>query len=457
MTISAATSPARSATTTGLTADVERAARRQRLYTLGGICLVVVYLFAALLQFDVQRSLERLSLDRAAIFLLDTYAYKDHATMRWSDAREVEVTYEGSRRMVYDDAPWLVRDATTATTAVLFENGGRVVFHDDRLVLTDWPDVEGEIVFGLDRDGDPTADMASGASLPAWIRVSDNKVEARPSLYERFQIYRSKAEVHRYELGWAYFWFDFDSPLRGMGPLDALGLVLAGERVDPDRGNLDLVVSEFLDNDIWIHGLVLFAMLETIMMALIGTMIASVVGLPLAFAAARNTNALAAVRFALRRLFDFLRSIDFLIWSLVLLRAFGPGLFTGIFAIALTDTGTMGKLMSEAIENADGKQREGVAATGADRVQQYRFGIVPQILPIFISQSLYYLESNTRSAVVIGAMGAGGIGLQFISAIRTGSDWENVAYMSVLVLVVVIAMDTFSGWLRRTLIGEGKA
>ena len=81
----------------------------------------------------------------------------------------------------------------------------------------------------------------------------------------------------------------------------------------------------------------------------------------------------------------------------------------------------------------------------------------PNPLPIFISQSLYYLESNTRSAVVIGAMGAGGIGLQFISAIRTGSDWENVAYMSVLVLVVVIAMDTFSGWLRRTLIGEGKA
>ena len=324
-------------------------------------------------------------------------------------------------------------------------------------MLADWPDIDGDIVLRMADDGSPSVRMAGDAAVPDWVRVTENKVEVRPTLFERIQIYRTKAEVHRYQVGWGYFWFDFDSPLRGTGPVEAAQLVFSGDRVDPDRSNLDLVVSEFLGNDLWIHGIVLFAMLETILMALIGTMLASLVGLPLAFAAARNTNALAPVRFALRRFFDFLRSIDFLIWSLILLRAFGPGLFTGIFAIALTDTGTMGKLMSEAIENADRKQHEGVASTGANRVQRYRFGIVPQILPVFISQSLYYFESNTRSAVVIGAMGAGGIGLQFISAIRTGSDWENVAYMSLLVLAVVIAMDSFSGWLRRKLIGDRRA
>ncbi len=109
--------------------------------------------------------------------------------------------------------------------------------------------------------------------------------------------------------------------------------------------------------------------------------------------------------------------------------------------------------MSEAIENADKKQEEGVQSTGAKRGQRYRFGIVPQIMPVFISQSLYYLESNTRGAVIIGAMGAGGIGLQFLGALQTGNDFENVAYIALLVLLTVVAMDTVSARLRRALIG----
>lgn len=137
-------------------------------------------------------------------------------------------------------------------------------------------------------------------------------------------------------------------------------------------------------------------------------------------------------------------------------RAFGPGLFTGIFAIAFTDTGTFGKPYSEAIENADNKQREGIQSTGANRIQQHRFGIIPQFLPVFISQSLYYLESNTRGAVIIGAMGAGGIGPQFLGALQTGNDFENVAYMALLVLITVTIMDTLSAWLRRALIGIEK-
>ncbi|MBX2883111.1 MAG: ABC transporter permease subunit, partial [Granulosicoccus sp.] len=107
-------------------------------------------------------------------------------------------------------------------------------------------------------------------------------------------------------------------------------------------------------------------------------------------------------------------------------------------------------------ENADNKQREGIQSTGAKTIQQHRFGILPQIMPVFISQSLYYLESNTRSAVIIGAMGAGGIGLQFLGALQTGSDFENVAYMALLVLVTVIAMDALSARLRRALIGFEK-
>tara|TARA_E500000075_G_scaffold126408_1_gene131038 strand:+ start:25 stop:855 length:831 start_codon:yes stop_codon:yes gene_type:complete len=267
------------------------------------------------------------------------------------------------------------------------------------------------------------------------------------------QVYKKKVEIHRYSLGWKYFFFDFDSPLRDYSIWSAISLIANGDRLVPDKSNFSLVLSEITQNEIWMHGVVYFALLETIVMALLGTMLASIVCLPLAFLAARNVTPLQSIRFFLRRLFDFLRGIDMLIWSLIFLRAFGPGVFTGIFAIAFTDTGTLGKLMSEAVENADKKQTEGIAATGASRSQQHRFGVLPQILPVFISTSLFTLESNTRSAIIIGAMGAGGIGLQFLGALQTGADFENVAYMAIVVLATVIGMDMVSSAIRTRLIG----
>ena len=197
------------------------------------------------------------------------------------------------------------------------------------------------------------------------------------------------------------------------------------------------------------------ALFETIMMAVLGTLIAAFVGLPLAFLAARNFTPSLLLRFGTRRLFDFLRGIDMLIWSLIFIRAFGLGPLTGALAIAFTDTGTLGKLFSEALENIDNKQVEGVRATGASQIQRYRFGVIPQILPVFVSQVLYYLESNTRSATVIGALGAGGIGLMLVETMKTSRDWENTSYIIILTILVVIMMDQASGWLRRKLI-EGK-
>ena len=166
----------------------------------------------------------------------------------------------------------------------------------------------------------------------------------------------------------------------------------------------------------------------------------------------RNFTQLGALRFAVRRLFDFLRGVDGLIWTIVLSRAFGPGPLTGSIAILLTDTGTFGKLFSEALENVDDNQIEGVASTGAKPVQRYRFGVFPQMMPVLLSQVLYYLESNTRSATIIGAITGGGIGLLLTQAIATQKDWEEVTYYIVLIILLVMAMDTLSGWLRRKLI-----
>ena len=158
------------------------------------------------------------------------------------------------------------------------------------------------------------------------------------------------------------------------------------------------------------------------------------------------------MRGGVRRVFDFVRGVDGLIWTIILSRAFGPGPMTGAIAIAITDTGSFGKMFSEALENIDEKQVEGVGSTGANALQRARFGVIPQIMPVLLAQVLYYLESNTRSATVIGAIVGGGIGLLLTQAISTQKDWEEVAYYMVLIVLMVMMMDSLSGWLRRKLI-----
>jgi phosphonate transport system permease protein len=168
--------------------------------------------------------------------------------------------------------------------------------------------------------------------------------------------------------------------------------------------------------------------------------------------AASNMMPLGPLRFGLRRIFDFIRGVDGLIWTIVLARAFGPGPMTGSLAILLTDTGSFGKMFSEAFENIDEKQVEGIRSTGANGLQRARFGVIPQVMPVLLSQVLYFLESNTRGATIIGAIVGGGIGLLLTQAIQTQKDWEDVAYYMVLIVLTVIAMDSLSGWLRRRLI-----
>jgi phosphonate transport system permease protein len=145
--------------------------------------------------------------------------------------------------------------------------------------------------------------------------------------------------------------------------------------------------------------------------------------------------------------------MDMLIWALFFTRAFGPGPLAGSAAIFFTETGTLGKIYSEVLENIDDKPREGIQSTGAQEVLVQRYGIMPQIVPIIVSQTLYQWESNVRGATIIGAVGAGGIGLKLWEAMRTNKNWENVAYMVLLTLVVVILFDAASNALRTRLMG----
>ena len=231
-------------------------------------------------------------------------------------------------------------------------------------------------------------------------------------------------------------------------------MLASGERVNPDRSNLAQAWNDILYNAEWQHLDVWTKLLQTIVMAFVGTLFATVLAFPLAFVAARNITPNRIVNQVIKRFFDFQRSVDMLIWALFFTRAFGPGPLAGISAIFFTDTGTLGKLYAEALENIDDKQREGVRSVGAAPLLVQRFGVMPQVLPVFLSQSLYFWESNTRSATIIGAVGAGGIGLKLWEAMRTNQDWENVAYMVILILAVVYVFDSVSNALRSRLIGE---
>ncbi len=432
---------------------VFRKVQRGREVAVGAIILVALYIVVSLMQFDLGGVARRWDPTKAALFTLDLYAYKDHVSHEW-DAFEPKVSFEGGHRFVYEPAPEWLAATDDNGYAVNFDSGIQFVLYQDAAVVKNVPDATQEYEIKRDDQGRPfvVGFQDRPEDLPDWIRATENRVEVRPSLWERMQVYGRKIEIHRYSFGWNYFWFDFASPLANVGPLEAIGLMFDDNQVVRGTPNYELVATEFWNNSLWQHGIIFVALFETLLMAVLGTAIAAMLGLPLAFLAARNVSPFPVIRFINRRLFDLLRGIDMLIWSLIFLRAFGPGLFTGIFAIGFTDTGSLGKLMSEAIENADRKQVDGMKSTGASKMQQHRFGIIPQILPIFVSQSLYFLESNTRSAVIIGAMGAGGIGLQFLGALQTGNDFENVAYMALLILALVIIIDSLSGRLRRALI-----
>ncbi|MEZ5666606.1 MAG: phosphonate ABC transporter, permease protein PhnE [Alphaproteobacteria bacterium] len=195
------------------------------------------------------------------------------------------------------------------------------------------------------------------------------------------------------------------------------------------------------------------ALLETLAMAFLGTFLAGLFALVLGFLGAGNIVGSWLLRFSLRRLFDTLRGIDQLIWALVFVRMVGLGPMAGVLAIFVSDTGTLSKLFAEAIENAERKQMEGVRATGATNLLVMRFGALPQVLPVFVSQVLYYIESNTRSATVLGIVGAGGIGLQLSERFKI-LKWDQVGFIILLILLAVFLIDTLSRLLRQRIVGR---
>jgi len=188
----------------------------------------------------------------------------------------------------------------------------------------------------------------------------------------------------------------------------------------------------------------------TLAIVFAGTITASFLALPLSFLAARNvmsTPVLRPISLVVRRILDVLRGLDMAIWGLIFVRAVGMGPLAGVLAIILQDLGLLGKLYAAGHEAVERSPRRGLRALGANPLQTHRFGIFTQSFPTFLALSLYQIESNTRSAAVLGFVGAGGIGLVYAENMRLW-NWDVVMFITLILVVIVMAMDKISSILR---------
>jgi phosphonate transport system permease protein len=188
----------------------------------------------------------------------------------------------------------------------------------------------------------------------------------------------------------------------------------------------------------------------TLAIVFAGTITASFLALPLSFLAARNvmsTPVLRPISLVVRRILDVLRGLDMAIWGLIFVRAVGMGPLAGVLAIILQDLGLLGKLYAEGHEAVERSPSRGLRALGANPLQTHRFGIFTQSFPTFLALSLYQIESNTRSAAVLGFVGAGGIGLVYAENMRLW-NWDVVMFITLILVVIVMAMDKISSILR---------
>ena len=192
---------------------------------------------------------------------------------------------------------------------------------------------------------------------------------------------------------------------------------------------------------------------ETLLISYVGTLIGAVFAFALNFFAAENTSPSAWLRFTVRRLLEFARTVPGIVFALIFVIAFGLGPMAGVLAIAIHSTGALGKLFSEIVENADMKPVEGVRSTGASWLSCMRFAILPQVTAGYASYALLRFEINVREASVMGFVGAGGIGQELVVAIRK-FYYSDVSAILLLIIVTVFIIDISTGWLRGRLFGK---
>lgn len=217
-----------------------------------------------------------------------------------------------------------------------------------------------------------------------------------------------------------------------------------------DADNMRVYAREFFPPNFHDWRIYLHEMVVTVHIALWGTVLAIAAAIPLGLLSAHNV-APPWVHQPVRRLMDLCRAINEMVFAMLFIVAVGLGPFAGVLALFVHTTGTLAKLFSEAVEAIDERPVEGIRAMGAHKLAEIVYGIFPQVLPLWLSYSLYRFESNVRSASVVGMVGAGGIGVVLYEVIRGFQYAQTCAVLLMLALTVTL-IDMFSAWLRKRFI-----
>ncbi|MBU0903390.1 MAG: phosphonate ABC transporter, permease protein PhnE [Gammaproteobacteria bacterium] len=217
-----------------------------------------------------------------------------------------------------------------------------------------------------------------------------------------------------------------------------------------DSGNMATFAADFFPPDFSNWELYLKEMIVTVQIALWGTVLAIVCAIPLGILSSENIVPWWVYQ-PVRRVMDACRSINEMVFAMLFVVAVGLGPFAGVLALFIGTTGVLAKLFAEAVEAIDPGPVEGVRATGASALQEVIYGVIPQVLPLWISYSLYRFESNVRSATVVGMVGAGGIGVILWEAIR-GFQFAQTCALLLVIILVVSLLDIISQRLRKQFI-----
>jgi phosphonate transport system permease protein len=278
--------------------------------------------------------------------------------------------------------------------------------------------------------------MTAGTALP----------QGAPPSAQSLRLLEERAAAQR--PGWVYY-------AAWGAALAFLGWAWKGAEIRPldlvrDAGNIGTYLSDFFPPNFGDWRIYLREMLITVHIAVWGTLLAVVAAVPLGLAASANV-APAWIHQPVRRVMDACRAINEMVFAMLFIVAVGLGPFAGVLALMVHTTGTLAKLFSEAVEAIDPRPVEGIRATGAHPLVEILYGVIPQVLPLWLSFTLYRFESNVRSASVVGMVGAGGIGVVLFEVIR-GFQYAQTCAVLIILVVSVSLIDLLSARLRRRFI-----
>ncbi len=216
-----------------------------------------------------------------------------------------------------------------------------------------------------------------------------------------------------------------------------------------DSGNMATFAGEFFPPDFTDWRIYVAEMIVTVQVAVWGTVLAVVCAVPFGLLCSSNITP-AWVHQPVRRLMDAARAINEMVFAMLFIVAVGLGPFAGVLALWVHTTGILAKLFSEAVEAIDPHPVEGIRGTGANVLEEIVYGVIPQVMPLWVSYTLYRFESNVRSASVVGMVGAGGVGVILYEVIRS-FEYAHTSAVMLIIIAFVTGIDLISARIRKAL------